>query len=540
MPYLNVTPGVPAPYKDGGGLYMLNGGTITVDTDQGLLGLRDTTSTNYGHVASVAGNIYVHFDERAFYANPVNKIFKLEIENTKPVANVTINYLLSGTEKSVTALWNGTKTIITFILGDGQGHSVTLNIGIRFNSLGLPAGKTVSFPTDNNSGLIKIVCYARGTRIETPTGERLIEDLRAGDEVITYKDQGRTAATITWVGTRRVIATDEAEKLVRVRKDALQSGVPNRDLLITPEHCLFIDGRLFPVRTLVNGRSIAISNETEFEVFHLELEEHSIIFANGASSESFLDTGNKHLMLGENARSLTLGNSDTACRISAAPICIAPEQIKPVHDALAMRAAMQDYAPATIQPTITPNPDLHLALDNHRKIRPARIKDGQYIFFVPHDVERFWIVSNIFIPSQSYGPWYDDRRELGVLVGKISLYSSTGQINYTEHLKNQEIDGWHAIETKTHRWTNGHARLDIGPDFPDERIMDAVMVISIEVIATGTYFTLPAHPEHSLPRFSRPQDLLTRENPSAAIASLVDLVINHDHQIRSTAIHDSI
>ncbi|RUT26502.1 hypothetical protein C0V97_05945, partial [Asaia sp. W19] len=192
MPYLNVTPGVPAPYKDGGGMYMLNGGTITVDTDQGLLGLRDTTSTNYGHVASVAGNIYVHFDERAFYANPVNKIFKLEIENTKPVDNVTINYLLSGTEKSVTAQWNGTKTIITFVLSDGRGHSVTLTIGTRFNSLGLPVGKTVSFPTDNNSGTIKIVCYARGTRIETPTGERLIEDLRIGDEVITFKGQGRT------------------------------------------------------------------------------------------------------------------------------------------------------------------------------------------------------------------------------------------------------------------------------------------------------------------------------------------------------------
>lgn len=534
MPYLNVTPGVPAPYKDGGGMYMLNGGTITVDTDQGLLGLRDTTSTNYGHVASVAGNIYVHFDERAFYANPVNKIFKLEIENTKPVDNVTINYLLSGTEKSVTAQWNGTKTIITFVLSDGRGHSVTLTIGTRFNSLGLPVGKTVSFPTDNNSGTIKIVCYARGTRIETPTGERLIEDLRIGDEVITFKEQGRTPATITWVGTRRVIATKEAEKLVCVRKDALQSGIPNRDLLITPEHCLFIDGKLFPVRTLVNGRSIAISNEPDFEVFHLELEEHSIIFANGTRSESFLDTGNKHLMFGENARSLTLGNSETACRISAAPICTAPEQIKPVHDALAMRATMQGYAPPEAPAPITLYPDVHLVLDDQRKIRPARVKNRQYVFFVPHTFETLWIGSNTFIPSKSYGPWNDDRRELGVLVGKITLFTNSGQIDYADHLTCPEKEGWHAIENKAHRWTDGYAKLDIGPDLPGERMIDAVMVISVEIVATGAYLALPTPSEHSLTQFPYPKGFQTREESSAAIASLVNLVIHQENQINIT------
>jgi len=532
MPYLNVTPGVPAPYK-AGGLYMLMGGTISVDTDEGLLSVRDTTNTNYGHVASTGGEIYVHFDERAFYSTPGNKIYKIEIENSKPVNNVSIRYLLSGKEKSVTATWNGAKTIITFSLSDGAGNSVTLNIGTRFNSLGLPLGKTVSFPTDNNSGTIKIVCYARGTRIETPTGERLIEDLRIGDEVITFKEQGRTPATITWVGTRRVIATKEAEKLVCVRKDALQSGIPNRDLLITPEHCLFIDGKLFPVRTLVNGRSIAISNEPDFEVFHLELEEHSIIFANGAHSESFLDTGNKHLMFGENARSLTLGNSETARRISAAPICTAPEQIKPVHDALAMRATMQGYAPPEAPPPFTLYPDLHLVLDDHTKIAPARVKDRQYIFFVPSTVETFWIGSNTFTPSQSYGPWNDDRRILGVLVGSINLFTSTAHINYIAHLNQPEKEGWHTIENTAYRWTDGHAKLDIGKDLLGERMIDAMMVISVEIVATGAYLARPRPAERNLIRSPHSRGFQTQQASPAAVASLGNLVIHHESLNRS-------
>ncbi len=69
----------------------------------------------------------------------------------------------SGTTLTVTGT-GGTKLVMNNISGAGL--------------------TSASFKASGNE--ILIVCYAAGTHILTPTGEQLVEDLAAGEEVLTW------------------------------------------------------------------------------------------------------------------------------------------------------------------------------------------------------------------------------------------------------------------------------------------------------------------------------------------------------------------
>lgn len=74
---------------------------------------------------------------------------------------------------------------------------------------------------------------------------------------------------------------------MRILKDTFKPGVPKKDLLITPEHCLFIDGHFIPARMLINGRSIYYDySMTTYEYYHIETEDHSIIWADGMMTKA--------------------------------------------------------------------------------------------------------------------------------------------------------------------------------------------------------------------------------------------------------------
>jgi hypothetical protein len=78
---------------------------------------------------------------------------------------------------------------------------------------------------------------------------------------------------------------------VRISRSALGENVPCADLYVSPGHALFMDGALVPAHFLVNGRSIVREvpeGTKDIEYFHIELETHEIIFAEGAQVESFL------------------------------------------------------------------------------------------------------------------------------------------------------------------------------------------------------------------------------------------------------------
>ena len=80
---------------------------------------------------------------------------------------------------------------------------------------------------------------------------------------------------------------------IRVARSALADNVPHADLYLSPMHALFIDGVLIVVKDLVNGTSITRAvpeGMRDIEYFHIELETHEVILAEGAPVETLLDT----------------------------------------------------------------------------------------------------------------------------------------------------------------------------------------------------------------------------------------------------------
>jgi Hint domain len=134
------------------------------------------------------------------------------------------------------------------------------------------------------------VCFMPGTLIATPVGDTLVEDLRIGDMVTTA--DGRSSP-VRWIGRQTVapVFADEAGLPVRVKAGALADAIPSRDLLLSPDHALMIDGVLIHAGAMVNGVSIVRERDVPvmFTYFHVETENHALILAEGAVAETFID-----------------------------------------------------------------------------------------------------------------------------------------------------------------------------------------------------------------------------------------------------------
>ncbi|NLS05980.1 Hint domain-containing protein [Rhizobium sp. P32RR-XVIII] len=135
-------------------------------------------------------------------------------------------------------------------------------------------------------------CFLRGTSVLTPTGEICVEDLQIGDLVETVRGK---AMSVKWIGRNLYKRSgpfwnpDIAP--IRISRYARDDRTPHRDLYLSPGHALFIDGVLILAKDLVNGTSVASAPPADGEVieyFHVVLESHEVILAEGAPPESFL------------------------------------------------------------------------------------------------------------------------------------------------------------------------------------------------------------------------------------------------------------
>jgi hypothetical protein len=193
---------------------------------------------------------------------------------------------------------------LTLIGGDvGQD---TLNLGSGWVSGPVTDNSWINFQRIDGSSTVysqgweTIVCFAEGTRIVTPNGEDAVENLRAGDMVLAMRGGQAGFEPLRWVGFMDVVVPRNATMAAKtapilIKAGALAAGMPARDLRVSPDHAMEVDGHLIPAKHLVNGSSII--QETwcrRVRYFHLELEAHGLLLSEGTWSESYLDDGNRH------------------------------------------------------------------------------------------------------------------------------------------------------------------------------------------------------------------------------------------------------
>jgi uncharacterized delta-60 repeat protein len=150
----------------------------------------------------------------------------------------------------------------------------------------------------SNSGITSLtsnssttpICFARGTHIQIGEQSKPVESLSISNQVSTKT----ASAAIKWIGYQR--RTPEFAQFqdylpVKISAGALDDNLPLRDLYLSPDHALLVDGHLIHAKALVNGKTIVQMTEWEgdIEYYHIETEAHEIIYAEGVPCETFID-----------------------------------------------------------------------------------------------------------------------------------------------------------------------------------------------------------------------------------------------------------
>ena len=171
-----------------------------------------------------------------------------------------------------------------------------------------PENGTVEF-LDSNGAIIGtmtfkdietvIPCFTPGTQLMTPNGLARIEDLVEGDMVLT-RDNG--LQPIRWVGTRTLTIADlvihTRFRPVRLPAGCLGANAPNRDMLVSPQHRMLLEGSatemLFGESEVLvaathlqgqNGIEQVLTNGVTY--IHIMFDQHEIVNADGCWTESF-------------------------------------------------------------------------------------------------------------------------------------------------------------------------------------------------------------------------------------------------------------
>ena len=160
------------------------------------------------------------------------------------------------------------------------------------------AGATTGSLTFNEIESI-IPCFTPGTVIATPKGERAVEDLQVGDRVIT-RDNG--LQEIRWIGRRDLAGAELLQaphlKPVLIRAGALGRGLPERDLLVSPNHrvlmnnektALYFEDRevLASAKHLTDLEGVDAVDTSAISYIHFMFDQHEVVLSNGCWTESF-------------------------------------------------------------------------------------------------------------------------------------------------------------------------------------------------------------------------------------------------------------
>jgi hypothetical protein len=329
------------------------------------------------------------------------------------------------------------------------------------------------------------VCFVAGTRIRTERGEIAVEDLVEGDRVHVLDGDAETTRPVIWIGYRDVNLAAHPDPFdvqpIRIRRDAFAKGSPHRDLLVSPPHAVFTGGKLIPARLLVNDTTIVRETRlAKVRYYHVELDQHSVLFSEGLTSESYLDTGNRPFFQnGGGVIDLNVGFAKSSPSVvweclACAPLVCDADSVLPVWQRLASRAEQLGYVRHVPETTRDPAPVLRL---DGRDIRPISNADDRYCFVVPADAAEIRLHSRFARPCDIQ-PWIADDRLLGVAVGRV-------RVRHGQDVHDLALDSpafgpnWWDLESEEDRmwrWTNGDAVLSLPEVQGPGRILEITIV----------------------------------------------------------------
>jgi hypothetical protein len=254
---------------------------------------------------------------------------------------------------------------------------------------------------------------------------------------------------------------------VRVCAHAFGPGRPHTDLLLSPDHAVFVDGVLIPVRTLVNGATIARQPVGRIEYWHVELPAHGVLIAQGLPAESYLDTGNRGAFA-NGGGSIHLHPDfarDVWARDACAGLVLAGAELEAVRSFLLEQAEALGWH-------LTGDPALALEAGGAR-IAPHG--SGERLdFILPAGAREARLVSRRFVPAESR-PDSDDCRRLGVAVAALWLDGRAVPLDSP-----RLGAGWQAPEGGL-RWTDGGGEI----------LLAGARSMALRLYTNGRYLVVP-------------------------------------------------
>ncbi|MEE7463652.1 hypothetical protein MFUR16E_21670 [Methylobacterium fujisawaense] len=306
------------------------------------------------------------------------------------------------------------------------------------------------------------VCYCTGTLIRTVRGDVVVEELAVGDLVVTGSGEHRP---VRWIGHRTIDCTRHPEPSavlpVRIAAGALGENRPARDLVVSPGHAIGLDilGEvLVPAAALVNGTTIVHEDVDSVTYWHVELDSHDLLIAEGQPAESYLDMGNRSFFAhhsGANAViALTAGPDADPSQRTHADYCRPFHDGGPLVDVL--RAQLRRRAEVLGWRLEQPETWAEAYLEVDGQIVRPKARGLSACFVLPADAREVFLVSPTSVPRDVEDS--RDPRSLGLCLAGLKLDDGLNEPRVVALDEPLLSEGFHAL-SPDHRWTAGRARI---------------------------------------------------------------------------------
>ena len=243
----------------------------------------DPNTTAGGGVYKDPGNSGAYFN----VYGPTNEVFQYISISSNADPNAQFTVTITG----------GSLSLAGTVLGTSYSNNVsnaagTLNQLVFTPDPSVTSGAVVQISVANSGNIIGttdtfyVYCFAQGTHIACPGGERLVEYLQAGDLVLNAAGESRA---VRYVGRRTLnLRRTPQHAPVRIPAGCLGDGLPKRDLRVSPDHAIAFDGILVPASALL-GTVIRQEAGESVVYYHIQLDAHELVLAEGTPCETLLD-----------------------------------------------------------------------------------------------------------------------------------------------------------------------------------------------------------------------------------------------------------